>query len=130
MNLLSLDKIFTDKLFRIPDYQRGYAWRTGTGGREVVDFWEDLLNLVSPDRKHYTGVLPLEESDEGGDKTNSEWLLDDGYKIVHVVDGQQRLTTAIILIKAFCDFYRSLNPGKGPENIIIWNTKRLSEIEE
>ena len=130
MNLLSLDKIFTDKLFRIPDYQRGYAWRTGTGGREVVDFWEDLLNLVSPDRKHYTGVLTLEESDEGGDKTNSEWLLDDGYKIVHVVDGQQRLTTTIILIKAFCDFYRSLNPGKGPENIIIWNTKRLSEIEE
>jgi uncharacterized protein with ParB-like and HNH nuclease domain len=23
----SLDSLFTEKLFRIPDYQRGYAWQ-------------------------------------------------------------------------------------------------------
>ena len=36
-----LDSLFKEKLFRIPDYQRGYAW-----GREQLDaFWEDLINL-------------------------------------------------------------------------------------
>ena len=130
MTLDSLDTIFTKRLFRIPDYQRGYAWRTGKEGREVIDFWEDLLNLGSRNQRHYTGVLTLEEYTPSPEVIDREWLLEEDYKPVHVVDGQQRLTTAIILIKAFCDFYRSLNPGKDPGSIIIGNTKRLSEIEE
>ena len=36
-----LDSIFKEKLFRIPDYLRGYSW-----GREQLNaFWEDLINL-------------------------------------------------------------------------------------
>ena len=34
----SLDSLFKEKLFRIPDYQRGYAW----GHKELKAFWEDL----------------------------------------------------------------------------------------
>lgn len=33
--LLSMSKIFSEKIFRIPDYQRGYAWTL----KEVKDFW-------------------------------------------------------------------------------------------
>ena len=52
----SLDSLFKEKLFRIPDYQRGYAW-----GRKQLDaFWEDLINLPGK-RCHYTGVLTLKE---------------------------------------------------------------------
>ena len=64
----SLDSLFKGKLFRIPDYQRGYAWQT----EQLKDFWEDLMNL-SISRKHFTSVLTLkrvpsseiEESDGG-----------------------------------------------------------------
>lgn len=35
MNFLTLQQIFTNRLFRIPDYQRGYAWRSDV---EIVDF--------------------------------------------------------------------------------------------
>ena len=129
MTLDSLDTIFTKRLFRIPDYQRGYAWRTGRDGREVVDFWEDLLNLDSRNHRHYTGVLTLEEFSPSQEMFDREWLLEEDYKPVHVVDGQQRLTTAVILIKAFCDFYRSMNPKKEPKEIIIGGTKLLSDIE-
>lgn len=129
MILESLDTIFTKRLFRIPDYQRGYAWRTGRDGREVVDFWEDLLNLDSRHHKHYTGVLTLEEFSPSQDMIDREWLLEEEYKPVHVVDGQQRLTTAVILVKAFCDFYRSLYPKKKAKEIIIGGTKLLSDIE-
>lgn len=33
--LKSLNEIFQYKLFRIPDYQRGYAWKES----QLVDFW-------------------------------------------------------------------------------------------
>ena len=37
----SLDSLFKEKIFRIPDYQRGYAWQR----EQLKDFWEDLINL-------------------------------------------------------------------------------------
>jgi len=56
-----LDSLFKEKLLRILDYQRLYAW-----GREQLDsFWEDLVNL--PDgRKNYTKTKPV-RFDEFGD---------------------------------------------------------------
>lgn len=43
--LNNLRNLFASGIYRIPDYQRGYAW----GNKEVEDFWEDLFNLA--DRK-------------------------------------------------------------------------------
>ncbi len=54
--LLTLSKIFTERLFRIPDYQRGYAWTK----KHLKDFWSDIQQL-EPDHNHYTGVLTLED---------------------------------------------------------------------
>jgi hypothetical protein len=54
--LESLQNIFKDRIFKIPDYQRGYAWTT----RQLKDFWEDVINLP-PDRHHYTGLLSLKK---------------------------------------------------------------------
>ncbi|WP_341646286.1 DUF262 domain-containing protein [Thauera sp. SDU_THAU2] len=52
--LLTVSRIFTESLYRIPDYQRGYAW----GPDQLADFWLDLEQLDG-DAKHYTGVLTL-----------------------------------------------------------------------
>ena len=70
----SLDSLFDKKIFRIPDYQRGYAWQKG----HLKDFWEDLINL-SDDRSHYTGVLTLKEISlkEVLETDNEFWLVDD-----------------------------------------------------
>ena len=38
--LVSLSDLFVKKIFRIPDYQRGYAW----GESQLDDFWDDLIN--------------------------------------------------------------------------------------
>ena len=54
--LISLSKLFDKRIFRIPDYQRGYAWQHP----QLSDFWEDLWNL-SEDRYHYTGMLSLKQ---------------------------------------------------------------------
>lgn len=55
-NPIPFERLFTKKLFRIPDYQRGYAWQR----EQLRAFWEDLGNLKE-DRSQYTGVLTLTE---------------------------------------------------------------------
>jgi len=92
-----LDTFFNSRVFRIPDYQRGYAW----GTRQLEDFWQDL-NRLRDNRNHYTGQLTIEKVPDAQWKKWEEekWLIEGkGFKPYYVVDGQQRLTTAIILIK-------------------------------
>ncbi|HXX22365.1 MAG TPA: DUF262 domain-containing protein [Terriglobia bacterium] len=99
--LQNLDTFFNSRVFRIPDYQRGFAW----GEREVADFWQDL-NRLRDQRKHYVGQLTIEEVTPASwmKWEDEKWLIEGkGYKPFYVVDGQQRLTTAIVLIKCFLD---------------------------
>ncbi len=97
-NMVSLSKLFDKRIFRIPDYQRGYAWQIP----QLVDFWDDLINLAE-DRYHYTGMLSLKKL-KRSDYENWEeekWLINqDDYEAYHIVDGQQRLTTFIILVNS------------------------------
>jgi len=101
MELQSLNNIFKERILRIPDYQRGYAWNI----HQLEDFWEDILQL-EPERVHYTGVITLEPvSNKIWSKwENDQWLIEDvDYKPFYVVDGQQRLTTSMILIQAIIE---------------------------
>jgi len=99
--LKSLSKIFSECIFRIPDYQRGYSWEQ----KHLKDFWSDIEQL--PDGKnHYTGVLTLEPvSRENFERWDDDiWIIQaKRYDPLYVVDGQQRLTTAIILIESILE---------------------------
>lgn len=102
--LLTVSRIFTESLYRIPDYQRGYAW----GQDQLADFWLDLEQLDG-DSKHYTGVLTLEEVPEGTwrDWDKDFWIIKSRrFKPYFVVDGQQRLTTVVILLTAILELER------------------------
>ena len=127
--LLSLQDLFNKKIFRIPDYQRGYSWEE----LQLKEFWSDLLNLL-PDRDHYTGMISLKKLDSdyvSNEKWNDEkWLIENwGYVPYHVVDGQQRLTTFIILINEIVSYYIKNNPDKSLNEIFI-NSIPLSKIQE
>lgn len=98
---MTLSGIFEQRIIRIPDYQRGYAWQE----QQLNDFWEDLVHL-SPERVHYTGVLTLEPVDPENWQRweNDLWIIEGkGYKPFYIVDGQQRLTTSVILIQAILE---------------------------
>ena len=91
-NVITLDDLFHKHLFSVPDYQRGYAW----GSEQVKDFLDDL-EILSPNRFHYTGTVVLhrrngrpEQEDESGNT----------YAHVDIVDGQQRVTTIVLLLDA------------------------------
>jgi len=99
--LLSISKIFTENLFRIPDYQRGYSWQE----RQLQDFWNDLEQLEA-EKYHYTGVLTLEDVpvEEYKKWDDDIWIIESRhYMPYYVVDGQQRLTTIIIFIQVLLE---------------------------
>lgn len=99
--LYSLSKLFTERLYRIPDYQRGYAWTE----KQLKDFWGDLKQLEQ-DKNHYLGVLTLEQVPKDIVKTwqDDYWIVaSKSYSPYYVVDGQQRLTTAIILVQCIIE---------------------------
>lgn len=100
-DLRNLTTLFNERLFRIPDYQRGYSWEK----RQLEDFWDDL-NRIPENKNHYTGQITLEPVPESSWQRWDEdtWLIRDvSVRPYYVVDGQQRLTTAIILVKCLLD---------------------------
>lgn len=99
--LISLSKAFTENLFRIPDYQRGYSW----GEKQLKEFWADLEQLEQG-KSHYTGVLTLEDVPRGTYENWEDdlWIIQSkSFRPYFVVDGQQRLTTVIILVMAIIE---------------------------
>ncbi|PZO47712.1 MAG: hypothetical protein DCF15_18695, partial [Phormidesmis priestleyi] len=99
--LQSLSKIFTERLFRIPDYQRGYAWEE----KQLRDFWNDI-NQLEAGKNHYTGVLTLEAVPEDLYRKWEDdlWIIEaKNFQPFYIVDGQQRLTTSIVLIQTILE---------------------------
>ena len=47
-------ELFDNAIFRIPDYQRGYAWES----EQLEDYWKDI-NWLAQEHKHYTGLITL-----------------------------------------------------------------------
>lgn len=118
----SLDSLFKQKIFRIPDYQRGYAWQR----EQLKAFWEDLVNL-SGNRAHYTGVLTLKQIHGTAPNEKEYWLVEDhSYEVYHVVDGQQRLTTFVIFLQALVDFLKRLPEFAGKPDTDIYVTESLN----
>ena len=127
---VGLDSLFKEKIFRIPDYQRGYAWQKP----QYKDFWEDLINL-QPKKSHYTGVITLTEIPVSkiADDSKEYWLVEDhSYKVYHIVDGQQRLTSCIIFLQSLVEFVRSIpeNEQKEDDEIYITDSLTLDAIIE
>ncbi len=101
--MLSLRDIFDNKIFRIPDYQRGYAWQK----EQLEDLWRDILNLLNNDRTHYMGMIGVEAvSKEKYKLWNGIDLkihTEHRFSFFHIVDGQQRFLTLAILLQTIIE---------------------------
>lgn len=90
--LFSETVFLKDGVFNIPRYQRAYSWSTSMSNyqnkREVDDFWEDIITRYETQETDYFGSILLNKN-ENGRITKYE-----------LVDGQQRLITALLLYKA------------------------------
>ena len=85
----TLADVLSEGLFLVPNYQRGYAWTE----RQLNEFWEDINIAVLSNRRHYTGAITVEKDDAAIGNSKRPYY--------EVIDGQQRLTTAAILLSVF-----------------------------
>jgi uncharacterized protein with ParB-like and HNH nuclease domain len=97
-NTISIKSLLqdTDRLV-IPWYQRAYSWGKGS----IEDFFEDLSGSMLDKRQHFLGSIMT--------------ILVPGEKEKNVVDGQQRLTTVAILLKAYSNYLKDIPRIKGQE---------------
>ena len=80
---MSLTFLGNEGLVRIPFFQRGYVWN--------IENWDDILtDLLEFNKSHFLGSLILKQLEKQTGKP----------KEVLVIDGQQRLTTLSVLLRA------------------------------
>ena len=103
MKLKTLDDLFNKRIYRIPSYQRGYAWSNDSKNvlGQLRDLWDDILNIM--DGWHYTGLVTLMSAPLSDMGLDDKWLLDFNYEQYYIVDGQQRLTTLLIFIQVLLE---------------------------
>lgn len=115
----NIKDLFEDKKsdFLIPDYQRPYAWEED----ECKTLWDDIFEFAFPnnnlddfnsEEEYYLGPIVTFRNDDGKKE---------------IIDGQQRLTTLMLLLRAFYVKFGKMqddNSKKMRENIekCIWKT--------
>jgi uncharacterized protein with ParB-like and HNH nuclease domain len=116
-NLLS-DK---DAFFLIPDYQRPYAWDE----EQCKTLWDDIFAFAFPNNN-------AEEFNEGDEEyfLGSIVSYKNENKKFEIIDGQQRLTTTLLILRAFYDKFSNMQDDiskKMREKIeaCIWKTNVL-----
>ncbi|WP_300615837.1 DUF262 domain-containing HNH endonuclease family protein [Dokdonella sp.] len=86
---MKLAELLPGRLFRIPEYQRPYAW----GKAQRADLFKDILDVETSRQDHYMATVVTLKKD-------LRQIGADEFSEVDIVDGQQRLTTIVILLKA------------------------------
>lgn len=111
--------------FLIPDYQRPYAWDE----EQCQTLWDDLFTFSFPNNDY-----------EAFDK-NDEYFLgsivtfknDDGQS--EVIDGQQRLTTIMLILRAFYDKFAHMQDANSKQTRdriekCIWKTDEFGSADK
>lgn len=77
------------RVFKIPVYQRNYDWTN----IQCEKLFQDIIKANEMDRQHFMGTVVYIDDISGGSGLNE----------VLIIDGQQRITTIYILLKALYD---------------------------
>lgn len=80
-------------LFKIPVYQRNYDWSESNCNRLL----NDIKNIIDTKEKHFLGTIVF--------------MKDGGFSLTEciIIDGQQRLTTMMLLLKALYDITKNID---------------------
>lgn len=114
-------------LFEIPDYQRAYAWTKENLKQLVEDIWESVELNKARGNKEFDQYEPYFL---GSIVLCSKEYKDDGCGIYDVIDGQQRLTSIIMLIAAIRDLIDNEEYKKVLSDLIYQKPNVLMGIKE
>ncbi|ELC8442048.1 DUF262 domain-containing protein [Clostridium perfringens] len=114
-------------LFEIPDYQRAYSWTKENLKQLVDDIWESVELNKSKGSKEFDQYEPYFL---GSIVLCSKEYKDDGCGIYDVIDGQQRLTSIIMLIATIRDLVDNEEYKKVLSGLIYQKPNVLMGIKE
>lgn len=81
----------TYRQYTIPVYQRTYTWEK----KQCKQLYDDIISCIKQNNKHYLGSLVYSEKESTDDG--------ESFTFCQIIDGQQRITTVILLLKAIYD---------------------------
>ncbi|MDR0681981.1 MAG: DUF262 domain-containing protein, partial [Dysgonamonadaceae bacterium] len=121
---LSVSQILSEKerIYLIPEYQRPYEWDED----KCKTLWDDILEFAMPDNN----TDSFKDQDEYFLGSIVTFINED--KVMEIIDGQQRITTLLLLLRAI---YARLEPAKdksseGVKRQIepcIWQTDKITK---
>ena len=104
---LSINELFNN-FYKVPTYQREYVWKEV----QIEQFLHDVY-------------VPLENSDFDSKKADEYFIgsmvvCPTESKVFEVIDGQQRLTTIVLLLSAIRNYFKNLDkaPSSSIENLL------------
>ena len=97
---VTLAQLIQGRLFRIPQYQRTYSWRS----KQRQEMFSDIYRIYDQgqDRSHFMATMV-------GLRREARTIMTEEHHVIDIVDGQQRITTLILLLKAIANGIDSSN---------------------
>lgn len=83
------------RVFKVPVYQRNYDW----DNIQCEKLYQDIIKSNEKNSQHFTGTIVYIDDVNGGSGLNE----------VLIIDGQQRITTMYILLKALYDASKNIS---------------------
>ena len=101
---VTLAQLIQGRLFRIPQYQRTYSWHS----RQRQEMFGDIRRIYDQgkDRSHFMATVV-------GLRREARTIMTEEHHVVEIVDGQQRITTLILLLKAITNAIDSSDAIEG-----------------
>jgi len=104
----------------IPEYQRPYSWDCegkSDKNNQVNSMWDDLYShfLVDYEKTYFFGSMVL---------------IGNGNRVYQVVDGQQRLTTLVLLFAAFKCFVQELKKELTDQSLIDFSNAVITDVDD
>ncbi len=114
---LEIKACFNNYRYMIPDFQREYSWTQ----EHLQEFWNDITRKIGKENaaSHFLGATVVYYAEKG----------DNHPDLYGIIDGQQRLTTAQILLAALRDKlndYRSQDESSSNTKLIDQLNKQYS----
>lgn len=108
---VTLTGLFADRVFRVPAYQRFYSWQN----KQRDDLFNDILTLaaISADGHHFMATIVCYDTKEKAAVGATE------YRVFEIVDGQQRITTLVILLRAMAKKLADGEDKKEVETLLV-----------
>ncbi len=103
------------RIFKIPVYQRNYDWTDV----QCVKLFDDILSAFNNDKKHFTGSIVYIKGEYSYSGLDEDM----------VIDGQQRITTIFLLLKAIYDIANDLQEIRRIEELKDYLYNRRCEQE-